>query len=403
MIPVSEGMYFFMLVLLTAYHTLILSNIRFPWENLGQEEFLPARFFVRNFLLEPQYILLAIVVLRHLFSKKYDWREILAAIAIGRCAFYAYEQIQYVEWLTMLMLMLGAYGSSFRKVVKIHFLTRLVIFIGVVVATQIGLIDNLVYQVRTERMAFGFVYPTEFAAYSLFLILWYWYLRGEKWTYVECFLPLFGSIFVKVFSDARASCYLMAALFVVMIYHVWQCKRAEQMETKYQMNRVFSYVLAGSMLLCAILIMAFSVLYTPENAMLVKLDGFLSSRLSLSKKGMDIFGFTLWGTWIRLLGNGGYLNGNRVYFFIDSVFMQFAIQYGAIMMSIVLALFWWVGVKARKQKQWIFLWLAAFIAVHGIVEPNAFKVAYNPMIFAAFAVMDQDSGLQFRRRWKKKK
>lgn len=402
-IPALEAMYLFMLVLLTVYYTLILTNTNFSWENLAQEEFFPAHFLLRYFLLEPQYILLAIAVLRHLFSESYDWREILAAIVIGRCAFYAYEQIQYVEWLTMIMLMLGAKGSSFRKVVKIHFLTRLSVFICVVIAAQIGLIENLVYQIRTERMAFGFVYPTEFAAYIFFLILWYWYLRGEEWTYAECFLPLFGSIFVKVFSDARASSYLMAALFVVMIYYVWQRKRAERMETKYQMNKGFSYLLAGSMLLCAILTMVLSILYTPENAAIVKLDQILSSRLSLSKKGMDIYGFTLWGTWVRLLGNGGYLSGNRVYFFIDSVFMQFAIQYGAVMMSMVLALFWWIGVRARKYRQWILLWLMAFIAVHGIVEPNVFKVAYNPMIFAAFTVMDQDSGLQLKRRRKKKK
>lgn len=403
MIPVSEGMYFFMLVLLTVYYTLNLTCIEIPWGTLGQD--LPLiRFLVEHFLLRPQYILLAIAMLRHLFSDCYDWRELLAAAVIGRCAFYAYEQAAYVEWLTMLLLMLGAKGSSFYKVVKIHFLTRLAITAGTVTAAQIGLIENLVYQVRTERMAFGFIYPTEFAAQILFLILWYWYLRGEKLTYAECFLPLFGSIFVKVFSDARASSYLMAALFGVMMYHVWRCKRAERMEKNYQMNRGFSYLLAGSMLLCAILTMLLSVLYTPENAVMGKLDQFLSSRLSLSKKGMDLFGFTCWGTWIHLIGNGGYLNGNRIYFFIDSVFMQLAIQYGAIMMSVVLALFWRVGVLARKHRQWILLWLMAFIAVHGIAEPNVLKVSYNPMIFAAFAVMDHSGKLwNFKGRWKRER
>lgn len=402
MIPVSEGMYYFMLMLLTAYYTMILTNINFSWEYLEQEEFMAALFLVKCFLLEPQYILLVIIVLRHLFSESYDWKELLAMLVVVRCAFYAYEQIQYVEWLIMLLLMLGAKGSSFRKVVKIHFLTRLAIFVCVIVATQIGLIDNLVYQIRTERMAFGFVYPTEFAAYIFFLILWYWYLRGEKWTYAECFLPLIGSIFVKVFCDARTSSYLMALLFAVMIYHTWRCKHAERMETKYQMNQGFSYLLAGSVFLCAILTMILSILYTSESAVFVKLDQILSSRLSLSKKGMDIFGFHLWGTWIQLRGNGGYINGNQVYFFIDSVFMQLAIQYGAVMMSVVLALFWWIGVQARKHRQWILLWIMGFIAVHGIAEPNVLKVAYNPMILAAFAVTDQNNGLRLRRRWKKK-
>lgn len=402
MIPISERIYFFMLVLLTVYYMLSMTCVEIPWEKLG-ENFLPVHFVVRYFLLEPQYFLLAIAVLRHLFSETYDWREILAAVLIGRCAFYAYEQVHYIELLIMILLMLGAKGSSFRRIVKVHFFACLTVFICIVIAAQAGLIDNMVYQVRTERAAFGFTYPTRFAAHVLFLILWYWYLRGEEWTYRECLLPLAGSIFVKVFSDARASSWLMAALSAVMVYHVWRRKKCEHMGKEYQMNALFSYLLAGSMTLCTILITVLTMLYTSESTKLIALDNLLSSRLSLTKKGMDIFGFSLWGQWIRLAGNGGYLNGNKIYFYIDSAFLQFALQYGVIMMSVVLLLFWRVGVLARKQKQWIFLWVMAFIALHGIAEPHVLRVAYNPMIFAAFAVMDDGSDLRFGKKWKRGK
>ncbi len=94
---------------------------------------------------------------------------------------------------------------------------------------------------------------------------------------------------------------------------------------------------------------------------------------------------------------------NRVYFYIDSAFLQFAIQYGVIMMSVILLLFWRVGILARKQKQWILLWVMAFIAVHGIAEPHVLRVAYNPMIFAAFAVMEGGSDLRFKKKWKRGK
>ncbi len=402
MIPVSERMYLFMLVLLTAYYMLTMTCVEIPWDKLG-ENFFPVHFIVKSFLLEPQYILLVIAVLRHLFSETYDWREILAAAVISRCAFYAYEQVPYIEMLVMILLMLGAKGSSFRRIVKIHFFTCLTVFVCTVIAAQTGLIENMVYQVRTERAAFGFTYPTRFAAHVLFLILWYWYLRGEEWTYQECLLPLAGSIFVKAFSDARASSWLMAALFAVMVYHVWRRQRGRRLEKPYHMNPVFSYLLAGSTILCTILITIPTMLYTSENVRMVALDGLLSSRLSLTKKGMDIFGFTLWGKWIRLAGNGGFLNGNRVYFYIDSAFLQFAIQYGVIMMSVILLLFWRVGILARKQKQWILLWVMAFIAVHGIAEPHVLRVAYNPMIFAAFAVMEGGSDLRFEKKWKRGK
>ena len=45
----------------------------------------------------------------------------------------------------------------------------------------------------------------------------------------------------------------------------------------------------------------------------------------------------------------------------------------------------------------------AFIAVHGIAEPHVLRVAYNPMIFAAFAVMEGGSDLRFEKKWKRGK
>ena len=85
---VSEGMYFFMLILLTLYSILTMVCLDVAWENIG--EAVPAvHFLIMKFIIEPQQVLLVLVVIRYAFSENYNWKELLAAVVIYACASHA--------------------------------------------------------------------------------------------------------------------------------------------------------------------------------------------------------------------------------------------------------------------------------------------------------------------------
>lgn len=402
---ISEGMYFFMFILLTIYTILTMVCLDIVWENIG--EAVPAvHFLIMKFIIEPEQMLLILVVIRHVFSENYNWKELLAAAVIYMCASHAVKINGYKETLTVVLLMLGARGISLKKIIKVYFMAAAAVVFGVVAASQIGLIENLVYRQsgRNLRMAFGFTYPTRFAAHIFYLILWYWYLRDEKLTYRETLIPVCAGVFLWFFCEARLSSISLMILSFVMIYNIFQRKKALKDRVEYEMNPYFAQLLAASVVFLTSLILLLSALYSPDRQILKMLNGVLSSRLYLGKKAIDIFGFQIWGRWIRLAGNGGYLTRNSRYFYIDSAFLRFGIQYGLVMMSIFLVLFNQIGTQAKKHKKWVLLWIMLFAGIHGMFEPHIINIAYSPLIFAAFADIQKESAghVGFKRKRKNK-
>lgn len=389
---VSEYVYFGMLIALTIYMVLRYACLELVWEELGSG--VPVlQLLVDSILLHPNKVLLVLVIIRFICSERYKAREIVTAIFIYVLVSHAVELNGYSEVLTMILLMLGARGISFKKIIKVYFTVVAVLVIGVMLASQIGLIENRAYNLngRNIQLAFGFSYSTRFASHIFFLLLWYWYLRDSKLKYWESLLPIAAGIFVWIFSRARLSTICSFLLAGVMLCQTFQFRRAKRRETAYHMNPYCSCFLSMSVTFATIIITALTVLYTPDNVLLNKLDRILSNRLFLSNKAMNIYGFQWWGQWIRLAGNGGHLNGNLKYFYIDSALMQFSIQYGLILLVLFLVLFWVIGIRARKNQCWVILWVLAFSALHAMIEPQLLQLQYCPLLLALYAKINDDA------------
>lgn len=386
----SERCYFVMFVILTSYFILSFVPIDIIWKDLGKG--IPiVESLVKYILLEPYMVLLVIAVLRFACSETYHWAEIAAAVVIFLLTRYAVMQNRYTEVLIMILLMLGAKDISFKKIVKVYFLTALVIVAGVFLLSQVGIIENYVYRQngRNIRMAFGFTYPTRFAAHLLFLFFWYWYLRGKKLRYAEAVFPAAAGAFVLAFCEARLSAASLVGLSLVMLWQVFQYHKEQIKGRAYHMNTWIAGILSLSIPIASVAITALTMLYHSDSPIFKALNSLLSSRLYLSQKAMDLYGFRIWGQWIRLAGNGEYLVSNPKYFYIDGAFLQFAVQYGIVMLLLIVGLFWYVGIRAQKEEKWILLWIMAFIALHGMFEPHTLRIGYCPLIYGVFAKMEE--------------
>lgn len=120
--------------------------------------------------------------------------------------------------LYMMVFILGAKDVEFKKIVEVFYKISLIMMLGVILYSLLGIITNLAYFTpgRPIRYALGMLYPTDMASHILFLILAKCYLvfPNIKWYHYSIFLLL--ALFMKVVADARLSAYTTVLLVIIM-------------------------------------------------------------------------------------------------------------------------------------------------------------------------------------------
>ena len=64
-----------------------------------------------------------------------------------------------------------------------------------------------------------------------------------------------------------------------------------------------------------------TVLYTPGNPILERVNQLLTSRLKFGKQGLTQYGFSLFGQQVDMVGNGGTTVHLKDYFFVDCSYL----------------------------------------------------------------------------------
>lgn len=95
------------------------------------------------------------------------------------------------------------------------------------------------------------------------------------------------------------------------------------------------------------------------------------------------------------------------YFYIDSSYVQLAVMYGLVLMGLVLLAFLVISCRAWSQKEWVFLWILAIAAVHGVMEQHLVELSYCPFILALLADTAGNHGAEIKeiiwvKKWRKK-
>ena len=166
-------------------------------------------------------------------------------------------------------------------------------------------------------------------------------------------------------------------------------------------NRLFSkrlklekIVLENMPLFMALVTTGLGLLYSSDNPVFAQWNRWLSDRLNLIKRGADLKGFHLWGSKIKMIGNGGKTSNPTHYFYIDSAYMQLALLYGVVLLAVVLVLLTIVCKKAAMQEQWVLLWIMALACVHGVVEQHLIELEYFPFFLAVFGTIAKGQAVE---------
>ncbi len=372
-------------------------------------------------------ILILLVVVKS-FLKVFDdlWVYILLFIcAIGYAL--TYLQGNHGILLEIILFTVLLKDIDFRKIAKVFFVVIGISLVCIFVASKRGMLTNLTYYSDRGpwRQSFGINYPTDFAAYILYLSLVWVFIRNVKISFVEIVLMGLLTRWTWINCSARASTICMVLLIVAALVckmaHIIcgsvEGRRSNRVTldedtgcSKTAVKRKNSGVLyAGWKLIKGIcnvvtwlvtlavpVCFGFSVLtaykFDITNSIFNKLNILLSDRLRLGKMTFDTYDIKLFGQEIEMHGNGGttlpwlnYATTGTGYNFIDCSYLNIMFRYGLFVVICTVLLLWITSILAKKRKDYITLFIIAIVAVHSIIEHHMLDLHYNPFIFMLFS------------------
>lgn len=331
-----------------------------------------------------KYIFIAFVIARLCFCKDFSKKEILFVIILVFVLLYAMNTNGYTEIGYMAMMVLGCRGLKSDRVIGTYFFVSLVLFLLTIAAALSGIIDNLVYYQGEDRvrMSLGIIYPTDFSAHVFFLTLCYIFLRRNYLKLIECFIPIVLAGVVYFIADARLNtiCLLMFGIGLLFIVF-YRRKLKNNSNWIMLLSDILSKILIMAPVLCAGLIINLTMVFSSDRWWTARINEILNNRLCYGREGMDLYGITLWGQYIEMMGNGSNTEAKPFYFFLDSSYVSSLLRYGLIVLILTLFIMVFISYKASVTQNIVLLWIMAMIAVQCIVEQHLIEVAYNPFLW----------------------
>lgn len=331
-------------------------------------------------------------VAKFIWHNTYTKKEMLFSIAI--IVAFAIPAVltdySYIFWVGFLIV--GAKDIEFDKILKVYLGISVTLMLITFSASQYGWIENLQYfNPRGDeiyvRYCYGSVYPTDYAAHWFFIVLAIAVLFEQSLkTIGKLWISLLVAFSVYLTSNAQTTMLCLIGFAGLCVF--------ERVFRNYmsQIEKVFRW----TPVVCAAGFLALAYSYDSTKTWMVKLDTMLSFRLQLSKQGFDNFPIKLFGQNIFEVGLGSSTEGRDYYFFLDDSYIRILLKYGLVLFVITLVLLVVLSKRASEEKRFVLVMALVAIAVHSFMENRLIDMAFNPMIFAMFAVLTPSAQAESR-------
>lgn len=288
--------------------------------------------------------------------------------------------------MVMVAYILAAKNVNFDKIVKRYFDVNFIMLIGVSLYSLLGIIRNLNFERNgIIRQSLGIDYPTDLAAYILYMTLAYCFLKYDhlKWYHYGAIVLL--SFGLNLVTNARLDVYALLLAIVILII----AKRAQN--PKNLVSRIsISYFWALSLILpYAYFLLTYY--YDPQNSIFQKLNDLLSGRLLYGHVALTKYGITLFGQHVVEQGWGG-VHGLHVfktaqfkYFFIDSTFIRLFVIYGAVLGTFIIAILVIISFRETLRRNYVFPAIVLIITISSLIDQHLLEITFNPFLLAFLA------------------
>lgn len=316
-----------------------------------------------------------------------DWLGIALIAVVMLATFYLSSDVWGRPLLWILLFAFGARHIEFKKIARWALFLSTVLFLFIVLSSVTGKIPDYLDTVThpgVTRHYLGFLYCL-FPPTVLFNIeALYYYLRKDRLHWIELVLGLALAYLFYKLCDARLN-FILNALMIVGIFVV----RYRQKWPK-AFHKVFSKiaaVLPWLFIICAVFSIALSFGYNPHISWMAKIDTALGGRLRMGRLGFKHYGFSAFGQNIAMLGNGlsgSGLRGRGEYFYLDSLYVRFLLEYGVVFSALLLTIFTVAAYRLLHQKKYSLLVILSVLAIHAVVDDLILLPYYNTFLLIIF-------------------
>lgn len=294
-------------------------------------------------------------------------------------------QYRFLFWIGFLIV--GAKDVEFNKILKVYLVIAITLMVAAFAASQYGIIEDLqVASVRGEkwynRHSYGIQFPTDFAAHLFYIVMAAAILYKEKLKTIGIvWVSLLVAFCVYMTANALTTTLCLIGFCVLCIF--------ERIFRKYM--RHIEKGLRWTPVACAAIYLGLAYFYDEQIAWLEKANQLLTKRLAFGKFGFVAYDIKLFGQDVYEQGYGNGFEVTGPYFFLDNSYIKILLEYGLFAFVIVLLVLILISKRAAyNQKNIIVLALVA-ISIHSFMEHHLINIAYNPIIFALFATLDNNA------------
>lgn len=329
------------------------------------------------------FLIMVYTIGKIMFHNTMSRKELIISAVILFCFITSAIVADYSFLFEVAFLIVGAKNVSFDKILKEYLVIGILILIAALVASQVGLIENLVYPSARgmDRKAFGTIYPTDFAAHLFYLNLAWLCINNRKVKLWDVLITV-ALIFIVFLECGAYTSTICLGLCIVAEITIWICKK-KNYEPKYLTTFTWMPVLMGAMFIIL------THLYRGGVQFWDRLNQVLSLRLQISAQGVQQYGYSLFGQNIAEVGNGGAVETRDNYFFLDDSYLRIALEYGVLILAIVLIVLIIIGKRAICEKRYMLLAALVLISIHCFMEQHMLEIAFNPFILCLFVDMQR--------------
>lgn len=284
---------------------------------------------------------LALLVIKELYKKEYDYRTIVGLII----TVLVYLIIGKISTLSSniaisLFFIYALRDIPFKSVAKTSLVVSVLILLFVIVSANMGVITNYLEISGTRvRSYLGFRYALYPSILLMNVVAIALYINKNNIRYWQWVLLSLSVYWIYGQTDSRLTFYNSCILLAFNILIKWFPNILSKLGNVFKIFK-FTFILN------AIISFWITINYLGSNNYFVngfffKLNQVLGGRLYLANKSLELFGFGLFGKPVEWNGNGLTVEGVRnyqTYLYVDNLYIQVLQKFGLLVLVLMLTL-----------------------------------------------------------------
>ena len=317
-------------------------------------------------------------------SRAGKWKAFLRLPLILLCALpffivarrFGYSALAYIPFMVCCL-----YGSDTRKVLRILVFTIALLYLVTILCAEADVINHYIYSSRGEiRSSYGTAYPTDFISYAVYLLLALWSTEStHRWGRTLGYLILAGIVIyvAKVLTVSDTSTIIGLLCAIVILYEQFEYSVLKKHRATRWLAKLTDFLSAASFPFLGSVFAVLTWMYGHGYSIAIKMNTWLSSRLSLSWKSIQQYGLHLFGALTPQNGWGHGLIHTDTYEFLDSTYALLPIRYGILLTGVVVFVWVWMVIRAIRTGHKKTALAMAVIAVHSFSEHHFIEPNFN--------------------------